>query len=155
MVTLFRGRHCVFSQTPLTRAAMSEHDLSGPGADRPWKHATLRGLAGRCPSCGQGQLFDRFLKPAPECASCGEQLQGHQADDFPAYIVILVLGHIMVPLMIEVNIAFAVPVLWQAAIWPTLALVSALLMIQPVKGAVITFQWARRMHGFAQRQTHF
>lgn len=119
-------------------------------AERSWKSALLRGLAGRCPACGEGRLFARFLKPAQSCAHCGQAFDGHRADDFPSYIVILLLGHIIVPTMIEVNIAFAIPVMWQAAIWPTLALVMAIAMIQPVKGGVIAFQWARRMHGFAQ-----
>lgn len=120
-------------------------------ADRPWRAAIWLGLSGRCPACGEGRLFPRFLKPASQCPSCGEALDGHQADDFPAYIVILLLGHILVPLMIEVNFAFEIPVGWQAVIWPVSALILALLMIQPIKGAVIGFQWARRMHGFSQK----
>ena len=112
--------------------------------------AIRHGLAGRCPACGEGRLFARFLKPAAACAHCGTALDGHQADDFPAYIVILLLGHIIVPAMIEVNILLSIPVLWQAAIWPTLTAVLAIVMIQPVKGGVIAYQWARRMHGFAR-----
>lgn len=124
-------------------------DQPAPSAERPWRPAVLRGLQARCPACGDGRLFARFLKPAASCARCGERLDGHEADDFPAYIVILLLGHIIVPLMIEVNAAFAVPIGWQIILWPSLALALALAMIQPVKGAVIALQWARRMHGFA------
>ena len=94
-------------------------------------------------------MFARFLKVAPACPHCGERLDLHQADDFPAYIVILALGHILVPLMIEVNAALAIPLGWQAAIWPTLAVILATAMIQPVKGAVVALQWSRRMAGFA------
>jgi len=95
-------------------------------------------------------LFRQFLKPAGVCAHCGTALDGHQADDFPAYIVILLLGHIIVPVMIEVNILFAIPLGWQAIIWPSLTAILAIALIQPVKGGVIGYQWARRMHGFAQ-----
>ncbi|MGD9811385.1 MAG: DUF983 domain-containing protein [Sphingobium sp.] len=118
--------------------------------ERQWRPAVLRGLRGKCPACGEGRLFARFLKPAARCNHCGMALDGHQADDFPAYIVILLLGHILIPTMIEVNYALDIPVGWQAAIWPTLALILALLLIQPVKGAVIAFQWARHMHGFSR-----
>ena len=31
----------------------------------------LAGLSGRCPSCGEGHLFDGFLKVAPRCEACG------------------------------------------------------------------------------------
>tara|TARA_R110000787_G_scaffold148932_1_gene262900 strand:+ start:2002 stop:2385 length:384 start_codon:yes stop_codon:yes gene_type:complete len=126
---------------------MTSKDHSPP--ERPWRPALRNGLRGRCPACGEGRLFGHFLKPAPSCSACGEAFEGHQADDFPAYIVILLLGHILVPTMIEVNHLLAIPLGWQAAIWPSLALVLALAMIQPVKGGVIAIQWARRMHGFA------
>lgn len=119
------------------------------GAPRPAGRAIGLGLRGRCPACGEGRLFRSFLKPADRCPFCGEALDGHQADDFPAYIVILLLGHILVPTMIEVNHLFDIPLLWQSIIWPTLTLILAVALIQPVKGAVIAFQWARRMHGFA------
>lgn len=120
-------------------------DSSG---DRPVGPAVGHGLRGRCPACGEGWMFARFLKPAPACPTCGLTLDGHQADDFPAYIVILLLGHILVPLMIEVNAALAIPLGWQALIWPALAILLAVAMIQPVKGAVIAVQWSRRMAGF-------
>lgn len=93
-------------------------------------------------------MFARYLQPVQSCGGCGQRWDVHQADDFPAYIVILLLGHIMVPLMIEVNARFSIPLGWQAAIWPCLALMLCILLIQPVKGAVIAFQWSRRMHGF-------
>ncbi|MFZ2997997.1 DUF983 domain-containing protein [Sphingobium sp.] len=116
--------------------------------DRPLRPALLLALRGRCPACGKGKMFARFLKPTDACAHCGQQWDRHSADDFPSYIVILLLGHILVPLMIEVNSALAIPLGWQAVIWPTLAIILAVTMIQPVKGAVIAFQWSRRMHGF-------
>lgn len=116
--------------------------------DRPLGPALGRGLRGRCPACGEGRLFARFLKPVQACAHCGQRLDVHQADDFPSYIVILLLGHILVPLMIEVNAALAIPLGIQAALWPTLAALLATALIQPVKGGVIAFQWSRRMAGF-------
>ncbi|GLT02065.1 hypothetical protein GCM10007897_34680 [Sphingobium jiangsuense] len=130
---------------------MTEQPLSHNHDDttRPLRPAILSGLRGKCPACEKGPLFARFLKPAKSCAGCGEALDGHEADDFPAYIVILLLGHILVPVMIEVNHAFDIPLLWQSIIWPVMALLLAVAMIQPTKGAVIGLQWARRMHGFA------
>ncbi|HKT75184.1 MAG TPA: DUF983 domain-containing protein [Sphingobium sp.] len=122
---------------------------SSPPLTRPWRPAVALALRGRCPACGEGRMFARFLKPSPACGHCGERWDLSRSDDFPAYIVILLLGHILVPLMIEVNRALAIPLGVQAVLWPGLALVLALLMIQPAKGAVIAFQWARRMDGFA------
>lgn len=129
---------------------MIQNDDSSHQATRSARDAVWRGLKGQCPACGEGRLFPRFLKPATSCPQCGEALDGHQADDFPSYIVILLLGHILIPTMIEVNYLFDIPLGWQSIIWPAMALTLALSMIQPVKGGVIGYQWARRMHGFAR-----
>ena len=126
---------------------MSNPPAADP-AERPLRPALTLGLRGRCAACGEGPMFDRFLKPSPACRACGQPWDLSRADDFPAYIVILLLGHILVPLMIEVNSALTIPLGMQAVLWPGLAVVLAGVMIQPVKGAVIAFQWARRMDGF-------
>lgn len=94
-------------------------------------------------------MFGRWLKPVERCSHCGEGWDRHQADDFPAYLVILLLGHLLVPLMIETNLWLAIPMGVQSLLWPGLALLLAALLIQPAKAGVIAFQWCRRMHGFA------
>lgn len=110
--------------------------------------ALLRGLRGRCPSCGKGRLFRAYLKPVDHCPVCGEALHHHRADDAPAYFVILIVGHIVVPLALAVELAFA-PSYWlHLALWGPLAIALALGLLQPVKGAIIGWQWAHFMHGF-------
>ena len=129
----------------------NDPDLEGEDFAFPasgWE-AIFRGARGQCPRCNDAKLFHRFLKPVATCPRCRQDWTHQQADDFPAYIVILLLGHILVPLMIEVNRALAIPLGVQAALWPCLAVILALLLIQPAKAMVITFQWSRRMDGFA------
>ena len=126
---------------------MSDHSPADAAA-RPLYPALTLALRGRCPACGEGAMFARFLKPSPACNACGQPWDVSRADDFPSYIVILLLGHILVPLMIEVNSALDIPLGVQALLWPGLAVVLAAVLIQPVKGAVIAFQWTRRMDGF-------
>lgn len=110
--------------------------------------AMARGFRCRCPNCGEGRIFRAFLKVADECPACGEVLSHHRADDLPAYLVIVVVGHIVVPiaLWIETNYAPSVPL--QLALYLPATLVSSLLLLQPIKGAVVGLQWAFRMHGF-------
>lgn len=118
------------------------------GALRPVWPAILRGILCKCPACGKGRLFGRFVKPVERCAVCKESYVAQQADDFPPYIVILLLGHILVPVIISVDQAFAPP-LWMYATFGSAVIAGlAIAMLQPVKGAVIAYQWARRMHGF-------
>jgi uncharacterized protein (DUF983 family) len=110
--------------------------------------ALKRGFRGRCPKCGEGKLFRAFLKVDDACSACGQDFTAHRADDLPAYLVIVIVGHIVVPtaLMIETN--YSPPVALQLAIYLPLTLVASLVLLQPVKGAVVGVQWALRMHGF-------
>ena len=110
--------------------------------------AMKRGLRCRCPHCGEGKLFRAFLKVNNTCPACGEALFHHRADDLPAYLVIVIVGHIVVPVALSVETNFAPPIPLQLAIYLPLTLISALLLLQPVKGAVVGLQWALRMHGF-------
>jgi len=58
--------------------------------------ALLRGAAQKCPACGQGKLYRKYLKVADSCAACGEELHHHRADDAPPYFTILIVGHFLV-----------------------------------------------------------
>jgi uncharacterized protein (DUF983 family) len=110
--------------------------------------ALKRGFRCRCPRCGEGKLFRAFLKVDNNCSVCGLDFTPHRADDLPAYLVIVIVGHIVVPfaLMIETN--YSPPVALQLAVYLPFTLIASLLLLQPVKGAVVGMQWALRMHGF-------
>ena len=110
--------------------------------------AVSRGLAMKCPHCGKGHLFSRFLKVADTCEVCGEDFTAQRADDFPAYLVIVVVGHVVVPALLAVEVAYAPPAWLQLAIWLPLTLFSALALLQPTKGAIVGLQWQTGMHGF-------
>ena len=122
-------------------------DLS-PGEKRSAWSAIKRGLRGRCPRCGEGKLFRAFLKVDDHCSVCGQDFTPHRADDLPAYLVIVIVGHIVVPLALWIETQYAPPVALQLAIYLPLTLILSLLLLQPVKGTVVGLQWALRMHGF-------
>lgn len=117
-------------------------------APRPALGSMLRGFAGHCPACGRGNLFRKFLKVADNCPSCGEELHHHQADDAPPYFTIMIVGHIVVPIMLWLELEYLPPLWVHAAIWPALTLLLSLWFLPRVKGAVVGLQWALRMHGF-------
>ena len=110
--------------------------------------ALKRGFRGRCPRCGEGKLFRAFLKTADSCSVCGQDFTPHRADDLPAYLVIVIVGHIVVPLALMIETNYSPPVALQLAIYLPLTFVASLALLQPVKGAVVGMQWALRMHGF-------
>ncbi|HYZ43074.1 MAG TPA: DUF983 domain-containing protein [Stellaceae bacterium] len=110
--------------------------------------AIKRGFRGRCPRCGEGKLFRAFLKTADNCSACGLDFTPHRADDLPAYLVIVIVGHLVVPTALLIETNFSPPVWLQLAIYLPLTLVLSLALLQPVKGAVVGVQWALHMHGF-------
>jgi uncharacterized protein (DUF983 family) len=123
----------------------SEHDTM---IERDTATAMRRGFFGRCPNCGQGKLFRAFLKVIDTCPVCGEDFTHHRADDAPAYFNIVIVGHIVVPLALAVETTFA-PAYWiHVALWLPLTLGLSFSLMQPIKGAIVAWQWAHRMHGF-------
>jgi uncharacterized protein (DUF983 family) len=114
----------------------------------PSGQAMMNGLRGRCPACGRGAMFRKFLKVNDACPDCGEELYHHRADDFPAYLDIAIVGHVLVPIVLAVETVTVWPFWVAMTLWPLLALGMTLALLQPIKGAVVGMQWALGMHGF-------
>jgi uncharacterized protein (DUF983 family) len=110
--------------------------------------AMLRGFAQRCPSCGKGRLFGRYLKVRDSCPSCGEALHHNRTDDAPPYFTILIVGHFIVGGVLALEKAVGPPTWVHLAIWLPLTLVASLWLLPRVKGALVGLQWALYMHGF-------
>lgn len=119
-------------------------------ADRPTKPAMWRGYRRRCPNCGQGQLFDGYLKVADSCPVCEEELHHHRADDGPAYLTILIVGHLMAPLIHVFYTQFRPEPLVMATVFTVGSVALCLYLLPRLKGVVVGIQWARRMHGFGR-----
>ena len=107
-----------------------------------------RGLFCKCPNCGEGALFRKYLKVVPECSACGEDYSGEEAHDLPPYVTIFIVGHVVVTLLMlaEANFDWSLPL--HLVVWSLVTLVMCFAMMQPVKGAVVGLQWALRMAGF-------
>lgn len=113
--------------------------------------STKRGLLCRCPACGEGRLFGRYLKVEPSCSACGQEFHHHRADDFPPYLVMFIVCHIVGYGIYASEMHIDdVPLLVHALVWPSLAVGLSLALLQPVKGAVIGLQYGLRMHGFGR-----
>jgi uncharacterized protein (DUF983 family) len=107
-----------------------------------WPHppmmtAILRGLKGRCPACGNGPIFNGFLKVVAACANCTAPLGLARADDAPPYVTILIVGHIVVPLLFEVDRMGEPPIWLMTAIFLPLTLALCLALLRPIKGALV------------------
>ncbi len=114
------------------------------------KTAMMRGARLRCPACGEGKLFARYLKVADVCPACAEPLHHHRADDLPAYILIVVMGHILVSCAAFVEMHYHPPYWVYAVVGIPLCFALALSLLQPIKGWIVGIQWFMGMHGFAE-----
>jgi len=123
----------------------SEGRSTGP---RLLGQSLLRGSFLKCPACGTGGLFRRYLKVVDDCTHCGESLHHHRADDAPAYFTIVIVGHVVVSLVLAVEMAYRPPMWLHAAVWLPLTVVMALALLAPIKGILVALQWALLMHGF-------
>lgn len=121
---------------------------------RPLGQAMWRGFLGKCPNCGEGKLFRSWIKTVDACAHCGEPIHHHRADDLPAYLVVVIVGHIVVGAFLMVEAVSNLSLIQHLAIWLPLTIVSAAALLQPVKGAVVGLQWALYMHGFGGTDDH-
>ena len=114
------------------------------------KPALWRGWRRRCPNCGEGSLLKTYLKVADSCETCGEHLHHHRADDGPAYLTILLVGHILAPLLHVVFTKFRPEPMTLFLIFAVGAVALSLYLLPRLKGVIVAMQWAKRMHGFGQ-----
>ena len=111
-----------------------------------------RGLMCRCPKCGEGKLFRAYLKVNDTCPVCGEELSHHRADDLPPYLSIVLVGHLLIFAMLDIEISHPdLNPMWYVATLIPLAIVLPLALLPSIKGGVVGLQWANRMHGFDNR----
>jgi uncharacterized protein (DUF983 family) len=99
------------------------------------------GLKGKCPRCGQGELFAGYLTVADRCRNCGLSFAFADAGDGAAWFVILISGSV------AVAAAFFLEFNWQPSYWVHaavalgFAVVLPLLLLRPVKGMLLCLQY--------------
>jgi uncharacterized protein (DUF983 family) len=114
--------------------------------------AVWRGVQCRCPRCGEAKLFRKWLKSVDACPACGQDWTHHRADDLPAYIAILVTGHLLAPILIALALDFELSPLTVLLLTIPPAVALMLGMLQPAKGAVIAVQWWHGLNGFVKER---
>ncbi len=119
-------------------------------SERPMKPAIWHGLRRRCPNCGDGAMFEGYLKVADRCPVCQEELLHHRADDGPAYLTILLVAHILGFGMHFMWVQFRPDPFVMGTILAIGAVGLSLYLLPRLKGMVVGIQWAKRMHGFGQ-----
>ena len=113
--------------------------MTRPGGANPF----LAGLTGCCPNCGEGPLFDGFLKVASRCEACGFDLSKADSGDGPAVFVMLIAGFIAAFGVMFTEILFHPPI-WVDFIWLPVGGLICLALLRPLKGLMLAAQFANR-----------
>ncbi len=118
---------------------------------RPVRSAMLRGWRRKCPNCGTGPMMKSYLKVRDTCPVCDEELFHHRADDGPAYLTILIVGHLMAPLIIWSFTEFRPDPMVLASVFTVGCVALSLYLLPRLKGAIVGLQWAKRLNGFGKK----
>lgn len=114
-----------------------------------------RGVRGRCPRCGRGRLFCAFLKVDDHCSVCRLDFTGHRADDLPAYLVMVIVGHVLVPVILWIEVDYAPSLAFQLGVYLPIAALGSIALLQPGQrrhcGAAMGARHARLRRAPARR----
>jgi uncharacterized protein (DUF983 family) len=102
------------------------------------------GLACRCPNCGEGPLFDGFLKVSPRCEACGFDLEKADSGDGPAVFIVLIVGMIVCAAALITEVSVHPPIWAHLLLWLPLSGLLSLVLIRPFKGVMLALQFHHR-----------
>jgi len=103
----------------------------------PLKTALWRGARNRCPVCGEGKVFNGYLRVVDECSHCHAPLGRLRADDAPPYFTIFIVGHLLIPPVLWIERAYLPPMWLHMVVWLPLFAIVTTLLLRPVKGATV------------------
>ena len=104
------------------------------------------GLAGTCPRCGRGKLFDGYLTVAPSCRTCGLSFDFADGGDGAAWFVMLFVGIVGVGSILGLEAAWSPPWWAHVLIAIPVLIVLPMLLLRPVKGVLLAQQWKTGAH---------
>jgi uncharacterized protein (DUF983 family) len=111
------------------------------------RNAAKRGILGRCPCCGTGQLFARYLKQVEHCADCGEKFSHLRADDAAPWATIILVGHVFLPLAFMVDLTNVMPLWAELTIWSSFFTLLSMAVLPRAKGMMLGVLWQTRATG--------
>jgi uncharacterized protein (DUF983 family) len=106
----------------------------------PWTAGVLL----RCPQCGQGEVFQGYLKFRDHCRACGADFRVADAGDGPAVFVILLAGAIVAPLLFILQFGLDLPDWLALTLTMVAAIALCLALLPPFKSVLFALQWKHK-----------
>ena len=99
------------------------------------------GLSCRCPECGEGPVYKTYLGFAPKCEACGVSFERADAGDGPAFFVMFLVGILITPPVLIVQVLFDPPAWVHLIIWAPVIILVSLALLRPLKSLLFALQW--------------
>lgn len=106
------------------------------------------GMGCRCPRCGKGNLYRGLLTVAEHCDFCELDLSPHDTGDGASFFAIFILGVLVVPLALWLEVAFAPPTWVHLVLWPPVILALAIALMRPLKATLIAYHFRNLRHKY-------
>ena len=87
-------------------------------------------------------MFRRYLKVCERCEKCGHELARYPADDGPAYVTILLVGHLIIAPLLFFPIVWEAPAIYSVPILLGSMAVITLVALSNIKGGWIGLMYA-------------
>lgn len=99
------------------------------------------GPAGKCPRCGQGELFGTFLGLKDRCSACDLDYAKADAGDGPAVFVMFIVGFVAVAAVFVARFMLYAPIWLALGASSALAVMLTLALLRPFKATLIALQY--------------
>ncbi len=105
-----------------------------------------RAMACKCPRCHEGDLYKAgfTIDLREDCSACGLDFTKNDSADGPAVFLIFVLGFLLVPLALILEVSFSPPLWGHAVLWAVVALGLTVGALKPLKAFVMALQFKHR-----------
>jgi uncharacterized protein (DUF983 family) len=105
---------------------------------------TQTGLKGKCPRCGQGQLFSGMLKIKPVCTNCHLDFSAFDVGDGAVVFVVMFANIIVLGGALALENAFSPPLWLHILIWPAVIIALCIWLTRLIKGVLLAHHYARQ-----------
>jgi len=119
----------------------------------PLTHATIfqRGRRHKCPKCGEGDLYQSFLKLRDKCPNCGLKFDAWAAADAPSFFVMCFVITVIPILALIVEMKYE-PAFWlHAVVWTPAVLISCLWLLPIVKSIWLGLEYKNKTGSFEKK----
>ena len=115
-------------------------------------HTLIRGLSCRCPKCDSDRLYPSLLsfKMKDRCGSCELDLTQNDSADGPAVFMIFILGFIVVPAALILDLSIQPPMWVHAVLWTSLTIFLSVVTLKPLTSYILALQHKHRPEDFGE-----